>query len=47
MNATDAVGRIVASEGGKIAKSGSVTFLSGPMCGTFTTLSPGMVLLFK
>ena len=46
-DADDSVGRIVASNGAKVAKSGSVTLLGGPMRGTFTTLSPGVMLLFK
>ena len=46
-DAEDSVGRIVASDGAKVAKGGSVTLLGGPMRGTFTTLSPGLILLFK
>ena len=46
-DAEDSVGRIVASNGAKVAKGGSVTLLGGPMRGTFTTLSPGLILLFK
>ena len=41
------VGQIVASDGAKLAKSGSVTLLNGPVRGTFTTQSPGLVLLFR
>ena len=41
------VGWIVAAEGAKVAKGGSVTPLGGPLRGTFTTQSPGLVLLFK
>ena len=43
----DSVGQIVASDGAKLAKSGSVTLLNGPVRGTFTTQSPGLVLLFR
>ena len=46
-DAEDSVGRIVASNGAKVAKGGSVTLLGGPMRGTFTTLSPGLILLFN
>lgn len=46
-DAEDSVGRIVASNGAKVAKGGSVTLLGGPMRGTFTTLSPGLMLIFK
>lgn len=46
-DAEDSVGRIVASNGAKVAKGGSVTLLGGPMRGTFTTLSPGLTLLLK
>ena len=46
-DADDSVGRIVASNGAKVAKGGSVSLLGGPMRGTFTTLSPGLILLFK
>ena len=33
--------------GAKVAKGGSVTLLGGAMRGTFTTLSPGVMLLFR
>ena len=46
-DAEDSVGRIVATDGAKVVKGGSVTILGGPMRGTFTTLSPGLILLFK
>ena len=37
----------VASDGAKLAKSGSVTLLNGPLRGTFTTKSPGVALVFR
>ena len=46
-DADDSVGRIVATNGAKVAKGGSVTLLGGPMRGTFTTKSPGLMLIFK
>lgn len=46
-DAEDSVGRIIASNGAKVAKGGSVTLLGGPLRGTFTTLSPGLILLFR
>ena len=46
-DAEDPVGRIVAADGAKVAKGGSVTLLGGPLRGTFTTQSPGLVLLFR
>ena len=46
-DAEDSVGRIVASNGAKVAKGGSVTLLGGPMRGTFTTKSRGVALVFR
>ena len=46
-DADDSVGRIVATGGAKLAKSGSVAILGGPMLGTFTVLTSGVTLLFK
>ena len=46
-DAEDSVGRIVASDGAKVAKGGSVTLLGGPMRGTFTTKSRGVALVFR
>ena len=37
----------VASDGAKLAKSGSVTLLNGPVRGTFTTKSRGVALVFR
>ena len=46
-DAEDSVGRIVASDGAKVGKGGSVTLLGGPMRGTFTARSPGLILFLK
>ena len=43
----ESVGKIVASNGAKIGKGGLVTLLGGPMRGTFTARSSGLILLFK
>lgn len=43
----DSQGLIVAAEGAKIGRAGSVVLLGGPIRGTFTSSIPGLVLFIK
>ena len=46
-DADDSVGKIVAADGAQIGRAGSVVLLGGPIRGTFTSTTPGLVLFIK